>query len=118
MPREPAKRTEVRHQGTEALHNILAALQAKPESYKAFGVFWWPVKALLKGAGYGPDELYYLGSYTDPETAKQVPPGNLQETLGAALSEYSWNLTFPHANGQIEAPDGELVTIWDADAGR
>jgi hypothetical protein len=102
----------------QAFYNIVSQLQAKPETYKAFGVYWWPVKALLKAAGYGKDQLYYLGDYSDPETSSLVPKMDLQATLRLALEEYSWNLTFPHANDQVEAPDGELVTIWDADAGR
>jgi hypothetical protein len=60
--------------------------------HKLFAV-WWPVmKALLKRAGYGPDQLYMLGDNQMPEIAALVPKAGL-------------------------GPDGELVIIYDEDAG-
>jgi hypothetical protein len=100
-----------------ALRNALQQLQEEPGRYKLFGVWWWAMKAMLKRAGYGPDQLYMLGSYTDPETAAMVPAASLNETLEAAFGEYRHNAMFPHTAGQVENPDGELVTIFDADAG-
>jgi hypothetical protein len=35
----------------------------------------------------------------------------------AALEEYGHNARFPHPDGLVEDPDGELVTIYDEDAG-
>jgi hypothetical protein len=75
------------------------------------------VKALLKRAGHGPDQLYLLGSYQDATTAALVPPAGIEETLMAALEEYGHNARFPDPDGLVEDPDGELVTIYDEDAG-
>lgn len=100
-----------------AFCNVVQQLQEEPQRYKLFGVWWWPVKALLRRAGYGPDQLALLGSYVDPETAAMVPRAGLEETLRAAFQEYGQNARFPHPDGKVENPDGELVTIYDEDAG-
>ena len=99
-----------------ALRNVLQQLQTDPLRYKLFGIWWWPVKALLRRAGYGPDQCYLLGSYQDSDTAALVPHLSLQETLACAFAEYRQNATFPHSDGTVETPDGELVTIVDEDA--
>jgi hypothetical protein len=98
------------------LQNVLQQLQSEPQRYKLFGIWWWPMKAMLKRAGYGPAQLYMLGSYQDPDTAALVPAANLQDTLAAAMEEYGQNARYPHPGGIVEDPDGELVTIFDADA--
>lgn len=100
-----------------AIRNVVTLLNKMPNRYKLFGVWWWPIKALLKVAGYGPDQLYMLGDYQDPETAAQVPAADLQGTLTAAFTEYGQNARNPHSDGRVEAPEGELITIWDDDAG-
>lgn len=101
---------------TTTLRTVLQHLQEDPLRYKLFGIWWWPIKALLKRAGYGPDQLYMLGSYQDPETAAMVPASDLQGTLRAALEEYQRNACYPHPGGIVENDDGELVEIYDADA--
>jgi hypothetical protein len=100
-----------------ALRNILQALQADPTRYKRFGIWWWPVKALLKRAGYGPENLYLLGSYVDPGTAALVPRLGLEDTMREALAEFGANSRYPREAGQVEGPDGEIVVIHDEDAG-
>jgi hypothetical protein len=75
------------------------------------------VKEQLKRAGYGPDQLYMLGNYKDPITADLVPQTNLQDTLRAAFVEYRFNAMYPRAGGKVEDPDGQIVTIYDEDAG-
>ena len=100
-----------------AMREVVVQLQDHPERYRWFGVWWWPVKAVLRRLGYGPDQLYYLGRYQDPETAALVPVAGLQATLRAALEEFGQNARYPRSGGRVEAPDGSLVTIWDADAG-
>ncbi|MDU7524751.1 MAG: hypothetical protein E7K72_25840 [Roseomonas mucosa] len=99
-----------------ALRNILLLLQADPTRYQRFGIYWWPMKALLKAAGYGPENLSLLGSYMDPETAAMVPPGDLRATMTAALEEFGQNSRYPRPMGMVENADGELVTIRDEDA--
>ena len=101
----------------EVLHNIILDLQTHPSRYRAWGVYWWPVKAMLIAAGFGPEQLHYLGDYEDPETAALVPDGDLQTTLHRALTEYSYNVAYPHTGDQVESPTGEMVSLWDADAG-
>ena len=101
----------------EALQNVLLQLQQDPARYRLFGIYWWPIKALLKGVGYGRDQLYMLGDYQDPETATLIPPIGLQATLVAAFTEFGQNARYPRPDGRVEDPDGELVTVMDEDAG-
>jgi hypothetical protein len=95
---------------------IIQDLQARPENYKRFGIYWWPIKALLCRAGYGPDQLYMLGTYQDPTTAAMVPAMDLAATLRAAMDEYRQNACYPHPDGRVENPNGELVELLDSDA--
>lgn len=99
-----------------AFRNIVQQLQANPARYRLFGVYWWPIKAMLKVAGYGPRQLYMLGGYQDAGTAAMVPTMGLQDTLRAAFAEYGQNARYPHPDGTVETPDGELVRIHDEDA--
>ena len=100
-----------------AFRNIVAELQAEPQRYRLFGVYWWPVKALLKAAGYGQDQLPMLGPYVDADSAGRVPALGLEAMLRAAFEEYGFNARYPRPGGIVEDPDGELVRIFDADAG-
>lgn len=100
-----------------AFRNVIQILQTAPGNYKRFGIYWWPVKKLLVASGYGPDQLYMLGRYQDVEQADLVPPMPLSDTLATAFGEYQFNATYPHADGRVETPDGELVTVFDEDAG-
>lgn len=99
-----------------ALRSILLLLQADPTRYQRFGIYWWPVKALLRAAGYTRENLSLLGDYMDPETAAMVPPGDLRATVTAALEEFGQNSRYPRPMGVVENADGELVTIRDEDA--
>ena len=99
------------------LRGILQSLQEEPQRYRLFGVWWWAVKALLKRAGYGPDQLYMLGSYQDIETASLIPTENLPDTLQSAMDEYAFNAAYPRAGGMVETPDGSIVRLFDEDAG-
>jgi hypothetical protein len=98
------------------LRSALQQLQAEPGRYKLFGVYWWPIKAMLRQQ-FGKDQLYMLGTYQDGETAGLVPAMGLDDMISAAAEEYAQNATFPHPSGEVETPDGELVTIFDEDAG-
>ena len=64
-----------------ALRNTLQHLQQDPRRYKLFGIYWWPMKAFLKAAGYGPDQLYMLKDYRDATTADLVPAMGQEETM-------------------------------------
>ena len=46
-----------------------------------------------------------------------MPVAGLAETLREAFAAYALNLAYPHSGGKVEAPDGELITVWDEDAG-
>ncbi|HET8550880.1 MAG TPA: hypothetical protein VFM97_00200 [Gammaproteobacteria bacterium] len=100
----------------EAMRNVLAVLQADPRHYRNFGVYWWPVKALLRRF-YTRDNLYMLGMFEDPDVAALVPNLGLQDMLAAAFEEYEQNARLGLASAEVEAPNGETVTIYDPDAG-
>lgn len=98
--------------------NFLRVLQTDPVKYRAFGVYWWFVKAFMKRY-FTADNLYMLGDYVDEEQAAMVPEhGSLQEALTAAIETYQWNLVHNMDSARVMAPDGETVTIFDQDAGR
>ena len=84
------------------------------QRHRLFGVWWCPIKALLKRSGFGPDQLYMLGSYQNPETAAMT---SLTETLRAALEEYGQSARYPHTDGMVENPDSELVRFLGATTG-
>jgi hypothetical protein len=42
---------------------------------------------------------------------------SLEDTLVAAFEEYGQNARCPHPDGRVKGPDGELVAIFDEDAG-
>jgi hypothetical protein len=94
------------------LRNIVQQLQAEPQRYRLFGMWWWPVKATLRHVGYGPDQCFLLGEYVDTAQAASVPALPLAETL----AEYQQNATFPDPDGMVEDPEGEMVEVWDSDA--
>jgi len=101
----------------DVFRNIVQQLQLEPRRYKLFGIYWWPIKALLKASGYTTDNLYMLGGYQDEMTASLVPKMSLQDTITAALEEYGQNAVFPHPDGAVEDPNGEMVVVFDEDAG-
>jgi len=103
-------------QSSEIAGHILQALWRDPRNYRNFGIYWWPVKALLRGY-YTVDDCYMLGGYEDPEIAAMVPPGTQEETLGRALAEYEYNARFNLLCSQVTNEEGEEVTIYDEDAG-
>jgi hypothetical protein len=97
--------------------NMLDVLQTDPRNYRNFGIYWWPVKRVLKRL-YTRDNLYMLGDYEDEEVAAMVPVGlNLDDLMQAALEEYGRNATFNLNSAQVANTEGEPVTIFDEDAG-
>ncbi len=96
--------------------NILDTLQTDPRQYRLFGIFWWPVKAILRRY-YTTDNLYMLGEYEDANVAEMVPAGSLDETLSRALHEYGYNAQFNMLRAEVRNEEGEPVTIYDDDAG-
>jgi hypothetical protein len=42
---------------------------------------------------------------------------NLQDTMRTAFQEYGFNARYPRAGGMVEDPDGQMVMIYDEDAG-
>jgi hypothetical protein len=98
-----------------ALRNCVLLLQQRPTNYRRFGIYWWHVKACLKEAGYTSEHVYMLGDYVDPFTSAMVVETSTIRSL--ELEEYGFNARYPHADGRVECPNGELVTIYDCDAG-
>lgn len=101
----------------QAMKNVLMFLQRDPRNYKKFGIYWWAVKDQLKQAGYTRHDIYLLGRYRDDAQAARIPPGDVQTTLRRAFSEFRFNSGFPRWSGAVEDDDGEIITIWDDDAG-
>lgn len=100
----------------KALRNILHVLQTNPQSYRNFGIYWWPVKALLRRQ-FGREQLYLLGDYVDEDGAARVPEAGLEETLRAALAEYGHNARYNLGRPTVFDADGSPYYIHDQDAG-
>lgn len=106
-----------------ALRNVVNVLQEDPAHYRLFGVWWWPVKLALHVTGMGPQVpgLCNLppgrAPYMDEEQGAMVPKAGLEATLAAAFEEYGQNARFGRPGGRVEAPDGEVVTVYDPDFG-
>lgn len=100
----------------EALRNVAALLQRDPMAYKRFGIWWWAVKRLLRAAGHTRAERSILGAYEDREQAAMIPLDTPDAVLAAALEEQAFDARWGCPDGQVETPDGEVVTIRDMDA--
>jgi hypothetical protein len=100
------------------LENVVVTLQRNPERYKWFGLYWWPLKRLLEHVGYCDDQLYMLGNYFDPGQSEVTKDLSLEGMLSGAMEEFGSNARTwgGHADGVVEDPDGELITIYDQDA--
>lgn len=55
----------------EQFRGIVQLLQQDPATYRAFGVYWWPLKRMLK-EHYDTETLYFLGGVDDPEVRELV----------------------------------------------
>lgn len=97
--------------------NVLTLLQKSPARYKTFGIWWWPVKAILRHH-YGPDTLYLLGRYEDRDGAARVPRLSLQDTLARAIEEHRRNSLEGRLDGRVTDTDGEPYLLYDEDAGQ
>lgn len=98
------------------LKNILTVLQKKPAHYRTFGIYWWPVKAMLKRY-YTTEHLYMLGDYEDPDGAARVPDVGVQRMLKLALEEQMMNATYGMGGNRVTDTEGEPYVIFDEDAG-
>jgi len=96
--------------------NVVAMLQQDPQRYKTFGIWWWPLKIILKRY-HDSKELYLLGPCQDPSAAEQLGNPGLQETIRAAIEEHQNNMTLGQIDGHVFGPDGEPYEIYDPDAG-
>lgn len=97
--------------------NARALLIENPANYRAFGVYWFLVKALLKRI-YPSAEMPILGDYVDPSVIERMPKGlTLGELLAAAGEEYGANSSLGTPADRLEDPDGEFFTLADPDMG-
>lgn len=99
----------------KSLRSILQILQEKPAAYRAFGIYWWPIKTMLKSE-YTKDNLYMLGDYEDADGAGRVPNVGIEEMIGLAFSEYHLNTVLGMGSNQVTDTEGEPYIIFDQDA--
>lgn len=97
--------------------STLQLLQEDPRRYRNFGTHWYLVKEVLKRF-YTRDNLHLLGDYRDLTVIERMPPhADLQDALAAAIEEYRQNASFNLGRQVVAAPDGEVFTLIDPDAG-
>ncbi len=99
----------------KTLATILGMLQAEPLRYRHFGVYWWAVKRMLKQHAYGPEQLYFLGSYTDPEAELRLPSTTDAYLLALAIDEQKHRAQSEWDSPDCYFPDGEPYQLFDAD---
>ncbi len=99
-----------------AMRNVLQILQTQPEHYKRFGIHWWMIKGLLKQY-YNQDNLYLLGRYVDEGVIERVPESDVQTLLKMAFEEYTHNTAYGRDDKTVEDTEGEMMSIYDEDAG-
>lgn len=102
----------------EVLRNIVRDLQTQPLRYRWFGVWWWPIKAMLIRAGHGPQLGAMLGPATDPAAIATLPRVGLSPgaVLAEGLAHYQFCARYDRAPQWVDAPDGDRVRIYDPDA--
>ncbi len=101
----------------DALHAIVRDLQVTPRRYRWFGVWWWPVKAMLRRAGMAPLIGPELGTYMDAEAVAALPralltPGHV---LAEAAREYQFAARLDPGREWADTPAGDRVRIHDPD---
>lgn len=83
--------------------------------YRAFGPYWWFVKALLKRF-YDRHEMPILGDYEDSDAADRVPNVSTSaEMLALAVETYRANATMNLNRNVVEDADGSPYTLIDPD---
>lgn len=98
--------------------STLQLLQQDPRRYRAFGAYWWLIKALLKQF-YTRDNLHLLGDYMDPQAGERMlPHESLQDALEAAVAEYQANAAFGLGTADVaDHGGGGSFALVDQDAG-
>ena len=100
----------------EVLHAIVRDLQVNPTRYRWFGVWWWPIKAMLIRAGHKPRLGSMLGAATDPAAMATIPLGQSPgDVLAAGLGEYQSRARYDRTPEYVDAPDGDRIRIHDPD---
>jgi len=97
-------------------NNIVALLQKVPFYYRNFGIWWWHVKRELKRLGFGQDQLFHLGPFTDPSVEPYYREKTTAE-LDALAYDHQYAHTFHKYNVNMShTPDGETYLVHDQDA--
>lgn len=97
--------------------STLQLLQEDPRRYRAFGAYWYLVKAVLKRF-YTRDNLHLLGEYMDQSVIDRMPVhADLGAALAAAIEEYRQNASFNLGANVVTDDHGEAFTLIDPDAG-
>lgn len=98
------------------LEAIVRLLQAEPKRFLLFGCYWWAVKRILKQHGYTRDNLYLLGSYTDPEAEGHLPAEPDAYLLALAIAEQARNAFHNWGSADVYFPDThEPYHLYDSD---
>ncbi len=100
----------------EVLRNIARDLQVRPTRYRWFGVWWWPIKAMLRRCGMGPLLGPMLGATVDRDAVATLPAGmGAGEMLAEGLAHYGRAARLAPLAEWADAPNGDRVRIHDPD---
>lgn len=98
--------------------NARTLILQQPQNYRAFGCYWFLVKALLRKV-YPAAEIPLLGDYVDQSVVERMPKGlAVSELLALASEEYAANMRLGTPPNRLEDPeDGEFFVLSDPDMG-
>ena len=99
------------------LQNIVQVLQEHPTYYRNFGPWWWPLKRILKRAGFDRHNLQVLGDHDeDDERLHEMTDGLTDvELVTRALEAQEYSAKFTPGGPNQYWPDGEPYHLIDPD---
>lgn len=101
----------------DALVAIVRDLQTNPLRYRWWGVWWWPIKAMLIRAGHGPLLGPMLGPAMDPAAIATLPREGLTpgRVIAQGIANYQLCARFDRTPEWADAPNGDRIRIYDPD---
>ena len=100
----------------QVLRNIVRDLQFTPLRYRWFGMWWWPIKAMMIRASLRPLLGSVLGPSMDPAAIAKLPAGITPGLiLAAGLAHYQFCARFDATPRWADTPDGDRIAIYDPD---
>lgn len=104
------------------LTTVTHLLAKKPETYRAYGPYWWSIKRWMKRENMGAGSLYFLGEYDETETRKIIEKcyPDEQDRFASALQHYEQKVLrgeVTDGSSYLPTPDMSPYQLTDPDLG-